>query len=198
MDSSNETVVAKLLRNWKLALGLGALCMFVAVLLVIGGAAGLAWTSTEKFCIGCHEMGNNVYVEYKDTVHDTNRTGVRAVCTDCHVPREVGPLLMRKAAASFEVWGHLTGIIDTKEKFEAHRATMAQKVWRGMQANDSHECRNCHKAEKMKAELQSAKAQARHAKGKAEGLTCIDCHFGIAHKEPDGPGPQELKVTVKK
>ena len=42
--------------------------------------------------------------------------------------------------------------------------------------------------------LQSERAKARHAKGKAEGKTCIDCHFGIAHKEPDGPGPQELKL----
>jgi cytochrome c-type protein NapC len=23
-------------------------------------------------------------------------------------------------------------------------------------------------------------------------MTCIDCHYGIAHKEPEGPGPQEL------
>jgi cytochrome c-type protein NapC len=47
----------------------------------------------------------------------------------------------------------------------------------------------------MSSELQSEKARARHAKGKAEGKTCIDCHFGIAHKEPDGPGPQELKLV---
>lgn len=36
----------------------------------------------------------------------------------------------------------------------------------------------------MSSELHSERAKARHAKGKAEGLTCIDCHFGIAHKEP--------------
>jgi cytochrome c-type protein NapC len=44
----------------------------------------------------------------------------------------------------------------------------------------------------MSVELQTPKAQARHAKGKAEGKTCIECHFAIAHKEPDGPGPTEL------
>jgi cytochrome c-type protein NapC len=49
----------------------------------------------------------------------------------------------------------------------------------------------------MSTELQSEKAQARHKKAKAEGMTCIDCHFGIAHKEPEGPGPQELRKTVK-
>jgi cytochrome c-type protein NapC len=44
----------------------------------------------------------------------------------------------------------------------------------------------------MSVDLQSAKAKVRHAKGKAEGMTCIECHFAIAHKEPEGPGPAEL------
>ena len=35
-------------------------------------------------------------------------------------------------------------------------------------------------------------------KAKTENLTCIDCHFGIAHKEPDGPGPRELFGTAAK
>ena len=47
----------------------------------------------------------------------------------------------------------------------------------------------------MDPEKQTEKARARHAKARAENITCIDCHFGIAHKEPDGPGPQELKLA---
>ncbi len=27
---------------------------------------------------------------------------------------------------------------------------------------------------------------------------CIDCHFGIAHREPNGPGPQELSLVKAK
>lgn len=167
--------------------------VFIGAVLVVGGAAGLAWTSTEKFCIGCHEMRNNVYAEYKDTIHDKNRSGVRAICPDCHVPREPVPLILRKMRATFELWGHLTGVVDTKEKFEAHRSMLAQRVWKRMKQTDSLECRNCHKADSMSSDLQSEKAQTRHAKARAEGTTCIDCHFGIAHKEPDGPGPKELK-----
>jgi cytochrome c-type protein NapC len=198
MDKNKQEFVAVARRNWKLVLGLGALGLFVAVLLVIGGAAGLAWSSTEQFCIGCHEMRDNAYAEYKDTIHDRNRSGVRAVCTDCHVPREPVPLILRKMAATFELYGHLTGVIDTKEKFEVHRTAMAHKVWKRMLETDSHECRNCHKSDNMDKDKQSEKARARHAKGKAEGSTCIECHFGIAHKEPDGPGPQELKASLKK
>lgn len=174
---------------------LGAFLLFgvAAAILLAGGAAGLAWTNTEKFCIGCHEMRANVYAEYKDTIHDKNRTGVRAVCADCHVPREVGPMLVRKMRATFELWGHVTGVIDTNEKFEAHRYELAKRVWTRMKKTDSLECRNCHHDDAWDDEKQSDRAKARHEKGKAEGLTCIDCHFGIAHKEPEGPGPREIK-----
>jgi cytochrome c-type protein NapC len=182
---------SKLLR----AAGLAFTGLVVVGLVMAGGAAGLAWTNTEKFCIGCHEMRDNVYAEFKGTIHDVNRSGVRAICSDCHVPREPVPMLERKMRATFELWGHFTGVVNTKEKFEKHRYLLATRVWTRMKETDSLECRNCHKAESMDPEKQSEKARARHAKAKAEGKTCIDCHFGIAHKEPDGPGPQELKIV---
>ena len=182
----------------RLALGAGLAVSVFSVLMMMVGATGLAWTNTEKFCIGCHEMRDNVYAEFKGTIHDTNRSGVRAVCADCHVPHEPGPMLKRKVEATFELWGHfVTGVIDTKEKFEKHRYDMAKRVWTRMKETDSLECRNCHKAESMSVALQSDRAKARHAKGQKDGMTCIDCHFGIAHKEPDGPGPQDLMVTKK-
>jgi len=169
--------------------------LLAAGLLLAGGAYGLAWTNTEGFCIGCHEMRSNPYAEYQDTIHDKNRSGVRAICSDCHVPREPGAMLVRKVEATFELWGHfVSGVIDTKEKYEKHRYDMAKKVWTRMKKTDSLECRNCHNDKKMSADLQTEKARTRHAKGRAEGLTCIDCHFGIAHSEPEGPGPQELVV----
>jgi cytochrome c-type protein NapC len=169
--------------------------VFVGATLVVAGAAGLAWTETEKFCTGCHEMRDNVYAEYKGTIHDRNRAGVRAICSDCHVPKEPIALIKRKMAASFELWGHFTGVIDTKEKFEKHRTQLAHNVWKRMKETDSLECRNCHDASHMESSMMSEKAQSRHAKMKTEGKTCIDCHFGIAHKEPDGPGPSELFPT---
>jgi cytochrome c-type protein NapC len=173
--------------------------LFVAGVFMVGGAAALAWTNTEAFCIGCHEMKNNVYAEYKGTIHDQNRTGVRAICSDCHVPREPVAMIKRKMQASLELYGHFVSkSIDTPEKFEAKRHELATHVWKRMQETDSVECRNCHNESKMSKELQTPKAQARHAKGKADKVTCIDCHFGIAHKEPNGPGPQELAlVNVK-
>ncbi len=181
----------------RVTLGAGVLLatLVISFVMLTAGAAGLAWTNTEQFCIGCHEMRDNVYAEFKGTIHDVNRSGVRAICSNCHVPHEPIPLIKRKIRASLELWGHLRGVIDTKEKFEAHRYQLAKRVWTRMKQTDSLECRNCHHADAMEPEKQTEKARARHAKMKAEGLTCIDCHFGIAHKEPDGPGPQELKVA---
>jgi cytochrome c-type protein NapC len=173
-----------------LVAGVGALVLIS--LFAVSGAAGLAWTNTEEFCILCHEMRNNVYAEFQDTPHDKNRTGVRAICSDCHVPRDPAAMIARKMRATFELWGHFTGAIDTKEKFEAHRYELAKRVWTRMKQTDSRECRNCHSERAMKLDLQSERAKKRHEKAQADGRTCIDCHYGIAHREPEGPGPQEL------
>jgi cytochrome c-type protein NapC len=161
--------------------------------LIGAGAATLHFTGTEKFCSSCHT--NDAAAEFKDTIHDKNRTGVRAACADCHLPREFVPMMVRKVQAAREVWGHIAGTIDTKEKYDKHRHAMAVSEWTRMKKNDSQECRNCHTPEAMDPEKQSETARARHAKAKAERTTCIDCHFGIAHTEPDGPGPREIKVA---
>lgn len=158
----------------------------------------LVYTSSEEFCSSnCHEMGTNVAMEYQGTVHDKNRTGVRASCPECHVPHAPIPLYIRKMGAVNDLWGHLvTHSIDTREKFLAKRQVLAERVWVYMKGNDSRECRYCHTVEKMDPDKQSDQAKSRHAKAKREKLTCIDCHFGIAHHEPTGgPGPQELDVN---
>lgn len=160
-------------------------------------ATTLVYTSSEDFCANqCHEMATNVAVEYQGTVHDKNRTGVRATCADCHVPNAPIPLYIRKMGAVNDLWGHLvTKSIDTREKFEAKRQVLAERVWVYMKGNDSRECRYCHTVTKMDTDKHSDKAKARHARAKREKLTCIDCHFAIAHEEPrGGPGPQELEV----
>src|SRR5262245_57508684 len=155
-------------------------------------------TGTEQFCAtSCHEM-RQVYEEYKGTIHDKNRTGVRAECSDCHIPHDsvVSTLYAKVTTGTKDIYHHVvTGKIDTKEKFEKERYALAVNVWTHMKKSDSAECRHCHDRAGMDPEKQSADAKAGHAKMKPGGLTCIDCHFGIAHDEPDGPGPQELKIA---
>jgi cytochrome c-type protein NapC len=166
----------------------------VLSLLLIGGAGGIIFwggfntvvelTNTEKFCISCHEMRENVYAELQKTIHYTNRTGVRAICSDCHVPREWTDKMIRKIKATGEVWGKITGTIDTKEKFEAKRLELAEREWKRMKANDSLECRNCHSLQSMNTEVQKQRAKRQHELAVKNKETCIDCHKGIAHRLP--------------
>jgi len=143
--------------------------------------------NTEAFCTGCHEMRNNVYQELQSTIHFSNRSGVRAKCSDCHVPHDWTNKIARKMQASKEVWGKIFGTIDTREKFEENRLRLAQHEWERLKSNNSLECRNCHNYDSMDFTRQSPRAQAMHSKYlESKEKTCIDCHKGIAHKKPKG------------
>jgi cytochrome c-type protein NapC len=163
---------------------------FVAGVLFWGGFnTALEATNTEKFCVSCHEMKSNVFEELKGTIHYTNRSGVRATCPDCHVPHEWTNKIARKMQASKEVWGHIFGTIDTREKFLGLRKAMAEREWERMKANDSLECRNCHSAESMDLAKQNPRAASAHERFLfTKEKTCIDCHKGIAHRLPNMTG----------
>jgi cytochrome c-type protein NapC len=195
-------IVAPAAGAWRRARGWGAGPGSLAVLLagmVLGAVAFasagsfMVYANSEQFCAtSCHEM-SQLQKEHKGSAHDVNRSGVRATCNDCHVPHEYIPNYLAKLGLASDVWGHfVTRSIDTPEKFEARRYQLARRVWVYMKENDSRECRHCHTTAKMDPDKQSEKAMRRHEKGRAAGLTCIECHFAITHKEPDGPGPQEL------
>lgn len=168
----------------------------LASLLVVGFIAGVVFwggfntaleaTNTETFCISCHEMRDNVYQEYKKTIHYSNRTGVRATCPDCHVPKDWSHKMVRKVQASAELWGKIVGTIDTPEKFAANRLRLAEHEWARMKSVDSRECRNCHSFESMDTEKQKLRGAKMHKIALDEKKTCIDCHKGIAHTKPKG------------
>lgn len=163
--------------------------LIIGVILGILFWGGFNWslelTNTEEFCISCHEMRDNVYVEYKDTIHYNNRTGVRATCPDCHVPREWVYKIRRKIQATNELYHKALGTIDTREKFEAKRLELARHEWDRMKENDSRECRNCHNYDYMDYPSQGRRAMDNHIRGFDNSLTCIDCHKGVAHELPD-------------
>jgi len=143
-------------------------------------------TNNEGFCISCHEMRNFVYEEYKETIHYNNRTGVRATCPDCHVPKEWSYKVIRKIQATNELLHKALGSISTREKFEDKRIKLANNVWRAMKNTDSRECRNCHNFEHMDYSAQGRRSRDQHQAGLTTDKTCIDCHKGIAHTLPAG------------
>jgi cytochrome c-type protein NapC len=173
-----------------LSLGFLTLGGFVAGVLFWGGFnTVLEATNQEKFCVSCHEMNTNVFEELKQTIHFTNRSGVRATCPDCHVPHEWTDKIARKMQASKEVWGKIFGTINTRDKFVAMRRELAEHEWARLKANNSLECRNCHSAESMDITKQGARAARVHQAYLFTGeRTCIDCHKGIAHQLPNMEG----------
>lgn len=164
---------------------IGAALFFMVVGVVFWGGFNTVMeaTNTMTFCISCHEMEENVYQEYTHTIHYTNRSGVRATCSNCHVPDPWVHKMVRKIQASNEVLHKVLGTIDTPEKFDQHRLRLARNVWKAMKATDSRECRNCHDWDSMNPENQQQRSAKQHIFAMKEGQTCIDCHKGIAHKK---------------
>ena len=151
---------------------------------IIGFNASLHATNTEAFCTSCHEMYAQPYQALQQTAHYNNRSGVRPICSDCHVQHEFIPKMIRKMEAAREVWGHLTGRVDTPEKYMAHLDEMKAREIARLKASDSATCRNCHDVARMDMNQQSEKARFYHAAMTEKNKTCIDCHQGIAHTYP--------------
>jgi cytochrome c-type protein NapC len=158
---------------------------------VIGFEASMAATGTDEFCVSCHELRDNALEEFIGTPHHTNASGKGAGCVDCHVPKEFVPKVIRKIAAVGEIYHHLLGTIDTREKYDEHRMWMATRTWAFMNERDSRECRNCHDEAAWDLELQSEKARRYHSEALSRGKTCIDCHKGLAHALPPDIGEDE-------
>lgn len=179
-----KTFWRRLTRPSAAAVGVVLLMGFVGGLLFWGAFnTGMEVTNSEEFCSGCHAP---IVAEIQDTIHYSNRSGVRAICSNCHVPHDWSDKIVRKVQASKELVAHMMGTIDTPEKFQARRAHLAEREWARMKGNDSLECRNCHEFDFMDFSEQSNIAVHQHSTALATGeKTCVDCHKGIAHKLPD-------------
>ena len=170
--------------------------MLVVVVFLAGMVAaglfntGLALTNEQEFCTDCHTMQTPLK-ELQETAHHKNASGVAATCADCHVPKPFFPKMWAKIRASKDVYHEIMGTIDTPEKYEAYRWKMANAVWDMMKANDSRECRACHDFRSMDLTEQDRSARSKHGNAEDKGQTCIDCHKGVAHEEPDEPEEDE-------
>jgi cytochrome c-type protein NapC len=166
----------------------------VGVVIGVAGLLGFETAQraigTNEFCSGCH--ANDAAKEWRESVHHDNHGGFVASCSDCHVPREFVPKMVRNAKSVKEMWSHLAGVIDTREKYEAHRPAMAETEWNRLRGNGARECRNCHDPGSM-VNKDKPHVAGVHKSALAGGQVCIDCHKGVAHRAPGqtpaAPGP---------
>ena len=170
--------------RWSVAV-LVALGIVISAIAVIGTQVMVHVTGTDEFCgTACHSM-RWVAKEHRESIHGATRTGMRATCHDCHIPREYPELLWYKAAAGImDVIGEIRGIISTEEKFEQERKRMAAEVWTEYKANDSRACRGCHEFSKDVLAKQRELVRPIHEPALDGRATCIDCHKGVAHLAP--------------
>ena len=163
--------------------------LVVGAFSVIGTQVALAVTGTDEFCgNACHSHQKFVYPEHQLSAHYANRTGVRAMCVSCHVPHNYPDKLFYKARVGItDAYAEVRGVISTQEKFDKERWRMANIVWEEMRADNSANCRTCHDDKAWDNKKQSEDAIKQHKKFLAGKATCIDCHTGVAHKEPEEP-----------
>ena len=90
-----------------------------------------------------------------------------------------------KAVVSLDIIPEMMGKLSTPEKYEAHRAEMAESVWRQFRDNDSRFCRSCHSFAAMDLASQERRTARRQSQAEEKGQTCVQCHAGLVHKEPE-------------
>ncbi|MFM5402881.1 pentaheme c-type cytochrome TorC [Aeromonas veronii] len=167
--------------------------LLVGVGVTLAGTVGLHYgfekTSSLEFCISCHSMKDTVYPEYKESIHFKNASGVQAVCTDCHQPKDFVGKVARKMEAANDLYQEYIGhSIDTQEKFEDRRLHLAEKVWARMSSQNSKTCKSCHSYDNMDHAKQSPAAALAMKDAAAKNMNCIECHKGIAHELPNMAG----------
>ncbi|TGZ98681.1 NapC/NirT family cytochrome c [Rodentibacter pneumotropicus] len=173
-----------------------ALCLMGIGALVLWGTQTIMHkTSSTAFCVSCHSM-SHPQREWEGSTHFANAKGIRAECSDCHVPQESWHYTKAKIIALKDVWYEMQGKLDSTQKYEAHRAEMAQRVWDEMKETDSETCRSCHSFDAMELSAQPKLAKETHMSAKTNGQTCIDCHKGIVHFLPENHGDTAGQSTT--
>lgn len=78
--------IRKYIGAWQKRLGIFSPITLVVVGIVAGiilwGGFNTAMevTNTMEFCTSCHEMRNNAFEQYKQTIHYKNASGLQATC----------------------------------------------------------------------------------------------------------------------
>ena len=165
-------------------------CINISIIVGALGLGGIQYgihaTSSTAFCSTCHVGMDTIVEEYKQSIHYKNRTGVRAECSDCHVPKEIVPKLVEKVTTGTRhMWAKLTKDINPDNFDSEHRQRMADRATETIREMGSSTCMSCHDFERMDLDKQSKSAKKKHPIEKRKDKTCIDCHSGVAHKLPE-------------
>ena len=134
-------------------------------------------TSDASFCVRCHTMKPVVASYYDDLHGGKNKTGVRASCTDCHLPHDnlVNYLFQKGRTGIHDVYAEIfkdKSKINWEERLD-HREEYTY---------DSG-CLKCH-SELEEATLTNKKSFLAHKHYFSKTITsqCTTCHPHVGHK----------------
>ncbi|MBF0369804.1 MAG: NapC/NirT family cytochrome c [Magnetococcales bacterium] len=157
---------------------------------IVVGMAGIVFlvefdhlTATEEFCTTCHSM-DFAADEYRTSVHYNSRSGVRAICGDCHVSPGIFAATWDHIMAYKDLVAEITGDYGDEVVFELHRPEMAFKTRDWFKKTGSATCLKCHVNEAIIGSRPHVREL--HTKEVQEGKTCIECHYNLVHRKvPD-------------
>ena len=160
---------------------------------------GPRWTASPALqdgqCLDCHQtsvakhwdkalhMANNVTCVSCHDLHVTEdpvlaQRGQMEVCTTCHKTQKTG------------IHGREQMVRMNPPCTQCHNPHADQRPRGMMLENDSAGCRRCHNMNSMaRSESVSEKAKAYHKVMETGDKTCIGCHVGVAHGDPDASEP---------
>ena len=170
-----------------------------ALLLALGIGLGIVvagtttWmvnaTSTTNYCAtSCHTM-QWAAAGYESGPHFNNTHGVRATCSDCHIPFEsehatpfqyVFCTLCTKAiSGTKDVIAEFRGVIDDQAKWEQERPRLSADVRAWLKETGSATCQGCHKLDAFASETTT---EVHASLIKAEHVDCVECHTDVGHR----------------
>ena len=175
--------------KWLLGIPVGGLLALVIGAIALGAFnASLTATNSNEFCVACHIGMDTVVEEYRESIHFKNVYGIVATCADCHVPQEFVAKMKTKISSGVKDIYKKYWVKDINlGNFESeHRLRLARHVWQVMDKQKSSTCQSCHNPERWDLAAQPSRARLNHdPKLWAErGVSCADCHTGVAHKKP--------------
>ena len=168
--------------KWRVTLALlGAGALVGAAAIVLSTEVNRR-TASDAFCTSCHSMATLAAdSHFTQSAHESNPAGVQVGCGDCHIPpgNWFSETYTHARMGMKDVIAEYTHDFNDPAVWEKRKAELAGEVCDEMRRNDSATCRRCHDAASVRPA--SASGRAAHAMVQQGRMTCIDCHFNLAH-----------------
>lgn len=156
------------------------------------------YTNTDAFCTSCHLTGQYIAKSeaYLTSSHQTRTGGVRPGCADCHIPKGLIPSTWTHFFKGVQdLYGEIRYDYEDMEVWKERRPELAYAARDWMRANDSVTCRSCHDEAAIRPARK--RGQRQHEEARKTSMTCIDCHYNLAHEEVE-PRESFLESAGKK